>query len=123
MAGWRLLFDLDSCDERLTKGLADLGWNCAAGNALGLEEWDDPDILARAAAEERAVYTCNRVDFARLHEAWMQEGRSHAGIVVRFPQKASSERQLAALLRIHQVYGDNISNQLVWANADILNGA
>lgn len=38
----------------------------------------DPDVLAMAAAEDRAVLTLNRRDFIRLHA----QNQAHAGIIV-----------------------------------------
>jgi len=39
---------------------------------------DDPDVLAFAIAQNRAVLTCNRWDYIRLHT----RVRPHAGIIV-----------------------------------------
>src|SRR5437660_12604071 len=43
---------------------------------------EDPDQLATAVAADRAVVTHNRLDFEHLHEAYLQEGRSHSGIII-----------------------------------------
>src|SRR5215213_6317877 len=42
------------------------------------ESTPDPDVLALASAEGRAVLTLNRKDFYRLHE----QNAAHAGIIV-----------------------------------------
>jgi hypothetical protein len=42
------------------------------------ESTPDPDVLALATSESRAVLTLNRKDFYRLHEG----NQAHAGIVV-----------------------------------------
>jgi hypothetical protein len=51
-------------------------------------------VLARAAADQRAVVTLNRRDFIRLHE----QGAAHAGVVV-----CTADNNFQALAtRIHQ---------------------
>jgi hypothetical protein len=42
------------------------------------ESTSDPDVLALATSEGRAVLTLNRKDFYKLHE----KGQTHAGILV-----------------------------------------
>ena len=42
----------------------------------------DSEQLAFGAAAGRVVLTHNRIHFERLHRDWLQEGRSHAGILV-----------------------------------------
>ena len=82
-----------------------------------MEEWLDEEILAAAVADERVVYTCNKVHFARLHSAWNVAGREHFGIIIRVPQRANPEQQLRALVRLRATYGEDISHQLLWARA------
>ena len=43
---------------------------------------DDPDQLSSAVAADRAMVTHNRLDFEDLHEEYLLEGRSHAGIII-----------------------------------------
>lgn len=53
----------------------------------------DESQLAWAAGEDRTLITFNVAHFARLHTAWLQQGRSHAGIIV------SSQRPLGDTIR------------------------
>jgi Domain of unknown function (DUF5615) len=59
----------------------------------------DEEILDYAAAEGRVLYTCNIADFSRLHAAWLNEGRSHAGLVL-CRQQYSIGEQLRRVLRL-----------------------
>lgn len=113
--GWRLLHDVDSCNERLIRHLSRLGWDCVATNVLETAEKSDEELLRLAVRQGRIVYTANEVDFARIHARWQRTGLSHHGIVVRNPQRASAEQQLAALVALRARYGQDISNQLLWA--------
>ena len=117
MAGWRLLFDIDSTNLRLAAHLFAHGWDCSPAIDRGWAEMDDQDILAAAADEGRVVYTANKVDFARLSAQWSRQGRFHAGIIIRVPQWATAEQQLAALEKLASTSPADISNQLLWAVA------
>ncbi len=60
----------------------------------------DEDQLAYATSVSRAVYTGNYVDFARLHQTWLREGRHHAGIIVLRRQATDIGTQVRALVRL-----------------------
>ena len=42
----------------------------------------DSDQLDFAVGNERAIITLNREDFEALHEEWLEQGKSHFGIIV-----------------------------------------
>jgi Domain of unknown function (DUF5615) len=42
----------------------------------------DQSQLLWAAQAQRALFTFNVADFARLHHQWMTQGRHHAGVIV-----------------------------------------
>jgi len=70
----------------------------------------DPQVLAFATAQGRAVLTFNRRDFVRLHRQTVPAG-SHAGIIV-----CTKDDDVVALAqRIHQaiVSLPSLTNQLV----------
>lgn len=81
----------------------------------------DSDVLQAAVAEGRALLTENARDFAVLHRQWMDEGKTHLGIVLTsqrsLPRRKSSPRPLVAalrsLLRAHPS-DDALRDQLVW---------
>lgn len=47
----------------------------------------DADLLAEAAADERAVVTENVRDFLPLVRMWVAEGRGHAGLLLTHPRR------------------------------------
>ena len=60
----------------------------------------DQEQLEYAAAEERAIYSFNVGHFCRLHAEFLDQGRSHAGIVLAQQQRFSVGEQLRRLLKI-----------------------
>jgi len=60
----------------------------------------DTDQLAFAVSQERSLYTANKADFARLHNAYMIAEQSHAGIVICTWQEMPPERQVRRLLEL-----------------------
>lgn len=59
------------------EALRQLGHDVLTAQQDGRTATPDPDILARAHALGRALLTCNRRDYERLH----QQGASHSGIL------------------------------------------
>jgi predicted nuclease of predicted toxin-antitoxin system len=81
-------------------------------NALGLP---DEAQLARAAAEGRALVTCNFDDFLLLARSWQLGGQPHAGVVISYHQYR--RRELGLLLRtvlafLETVDAENLRNSV-----------
>lgn len=74
------LFADENMPEPVVVELTRLGHDVLTVRAAGYAEqsWPDPEVLAFATHERRAVVTLNRKDFLRLH----RETPLHAGIVV-----------------------------------------
>jgi len=87
-------------DEDVTPVLARLlrerGYDVVSAIDYGHLEWQDEAHLEYAVQEERALFTYNIRDFARLHQRWRLEGREHYGIIV---SSQFSFRELGELLR------------------------
>jgi predicted nuclease of predicted toxin-antitoxin system len=60
----------------------------------------DPEQLAFAAAENRAIYTFNVADFVRLHTAFLAESKSHAGIILADRTRHSVGEQIRRTLHL-----------------------
>jgi predicted nuclease of predicted toxin-antitoxin system len=74
--------------------LRDLGHDVLTVQATGNAGKSDPDVLAFAIADSRAVLTQNRRDFVKLHRAQP----NHAGMII-----CSDDQNFAQLAeRIHQ---------------------
>ena len=99
-----LLMDHDSLDDDLSAILSGVGWDIVKTSLLGLARARDDEILAFATASGRTVYTANYGDYARLHAAWMRDGRIHSGIIVRTFQQLSIGSQVRALHAIDATF-------------------
>jgi hypothetical protein len=101
MASLRLYMDEDASEHAVISGLRARGVDVltsAEANQLGTS---DADQLEFAKDQGRAIYTFNASDFARLHRECLEQGRSHAGIIVIPEQRYSigeKIRRLAALV-------------------------
>jgi uncharacterized protein with PIN domain len=69
------------------------GYDAVSTPDEGRQQNSDESQLSWAAAEERTLITFNVAHFTRLHKAWLQQGKSHAGIIV------SSQRPLGDTVR------------------------
>jgi predicted nuclease of predicted toxin-antitoxin system len=84
----------------------------------------DPDLLAFATNERRALVTENVADFAELHRAAITTGRRHYGLIVtsprQFPRTARAigrlVRALDSLLDNHPA-DDDLERQTWWLEA------
>ena len=58
------------------------GFDALSAYEAGNAALDDPDQLAFATSQGRAILTCNAKDFAPLMEEWWDQGRKHYGVIV-----------------------------------------
>ncbi len=89
----RLLLD-EMIGPRVAHELRERGLDVAAVvERTDLRALPDDAVLEAAREEERVLVTRNIADFARLHQRWLAEGRTHPGLVLvsgqSFPQNRS----------------------------------
>lgn len=78
----------------------------------------DDEQLEWATMQGRVIYTCNRGDFFRLHSEWLEEGRSHAGIIFGHQQRFSVGEQLRRLLKLIETKSaEEMQNQIEFLSA------
>jgi hypothetical protein len=77
-----LYFDEDSAHEDLLDALRANGFDVASAKTEGMLGRADETQLEFAQSLGRIVITSNVRDYQKLHTAWMQEGRTHCGIVI-----------------------------------------
>jgi predicted nuclease of predicted toxin-antitoxin system len=75
------LYADENFDARVVTELRQRGHDVRTVQEAGRRGRDDPSVLADATAEGRAVLTCNRRHFLRLH----RQSTAHAGIIVCTP--------------------------------------
>lgn len=108
-----LLYADENFHLRVVEELRRLGHDVLTAQQAGQahQSIPDPQVLAFAAANDRAVLTFNSWHFVGLHNRTMQAGGSHAGIVVCTPDGNVAalarriDQQIAAL--------PSLTNQLV----------
>jgi hypothetical protein len=99
----RFYFDEDSTARGLMRALAARGLDVTNAVDAGFAGRPDSFHLGHAASEGRVLYTFNVGDFHRLHEAWLEEGRIHSGLVLVPQQVYSIGEQMRRLLRLNRV--------------------
>jgi predicted nuclease of predicted toxin-antitoxin system len=108
--------DEDSSGDALTAVLRSTGLDVVTAYEVGLERTDDAVLLEWAARESRVVVTANKLDFLRLSLEWAEAGRSHAGIVIRYPNQAP-EVLAARAIAEELLDRDDCTDLVLWANA------
>ncbi len=95
-----LYIDEDAMDNDLVSALRSRGVDVSSALDADMIEVPDSEHLAFAAAQGRVLCSFNVADFYSLHAQWLQEGRSHAGMILAPQQRFSVGEQLRRLLRL-----------------------
>lgn len=114
----RLYLDEDSMDQRLVQALRARGMDVQTALEAGLIARPDEEHLAYAAQQGRVLYTFNVADFYQLHARFLEQGRSHAGLVLAAQQRYSVGEQMRRLLRLRGQYtADEMEDRVVFLTA------
>jgi len=97
----RFYFDEDSENRALLKALRLRSVDVTSAGDAGLRGQSDEEQLSWAVEQGRVLFTHNVGDFCRLHDQFLREGRSHAGIVVAEQGHSVGER-LRRLLKLNE---------------------
>lgn len=65
----------------IAEELRNKGHDAVAAVERGWDREDDEPLLARCAAEQRALVTNNVADFTAIAQSWTAQGRQHAGLI------------------------------------------
>jgi hypothetical protein len=95
-----LYLDEDVMRRSLVFGLRARNVDVLTATEAGMLNRGDPDQLNVASASRRVLYSYNVDDYCILHQKWLSEGRSHAGIVVAQQQRYSVGEELRRLMRL-----------------------
>lgn len=89
------------------------GCSAETTQEAGYTDQTDRRQLAYAAEHERALLTHNRTDFEALHRGYLEEERTHHGIILanRRPPHKLTKRLLSLL---DQVTADELKTQLLY---------
>ena len=78
----RLYLDEDAQRNSLVRALRARQVDLLTAQEAGQMGVTDPVQLAYAAEQRRVLFTLNRGDFVKLHIAYLESNRQHAGIIV-----------------------------------------
>ena len=78
----KLYLDEDSSSRALAKALRIRGIDLLDIHDTDLFGVPDEDQLTFAAQNQRTIFTFNVRDFVILHTQWIEQGKSHSGIIV-----------------------------------------
>lgn len=96
----RLYLDDDSLDKVLVKALRDNTIDVVTTREARMAGRDDEEHLAYAAERGRVLCSFNTRDFCRIHRDWMDQNRSHSGIILAQQRRYSPGEQMRRILRI-----------------------
>jgi hypothetical protein len=96
----RLFLDEDSMDRKLAAAFRRRGVDVLTALEAGMSERDDVDLLEHATSLGRVVYTFNIGDFSRIHAAYQQQGKTHAGLIFARQKQYSVGEQLRRLMKL-----------------------
>ena len=108
---------LDECIDRLVvDDLRRRGFDVLTALEAGRGQFPDQAQIEYATSVGRVILSFNRMDFRRLHLAFVQTGRPHGGIIVLPQTRSIPRRQIRAALLL-EWFGITVSNHshlMVW---------
>jgi hypothetical protein len=96
----RLYVDEDAMDSDLVSALILRGIDTITVRDKQTQGQTDEQQLRFAAEQGRAIYTFNQKDFMALHSRFLQQGLSHAGIIVAPQGRYSVGEQMRRLVHL-----------------------
>jgi hypothetical protein len=96
----RLHIDEDAMDADLVQALRLRGVDVATPHETGTRGYSDERQLEVAAAQGRALYSFNIKDYMPIHSRFLEQGKSHAGIVLAAQSRYSIGEQLRRILSL-----------------------
>lgn len=113
-----LYIDEDSGDRHLAQALRARGVDVLTAQEAGMVEQSDEAHLEYATAHGRVLYSFNRGDFLRLHSACLQQGKTHAGILLARQQHYSVGEQMRRVLQIMAMrHSEDMTNRVEFLSA------
>lgn len=103
----------ENLSPRLAAQLRRNGFDVVASQEVGMRSRSDPEQMAFACSQQRAILTYNIRDFVKLHREYVANEQEHWGIII--------SRRLSFGLLIHHliplfnsISAEELKNQLRW---------
>jgi uncharacterized protein DUF5615 len=100
MSQVRLYLDEDAMRRSLVFALRSRNVDVLTAAEADMINREDHEHLSKASASNRVLYSFNAADYCVLHQAWISEGRVHAGIIVAPQQRYPVGEELGRLMRL-----------------------
>ena len=114
----RLYIDEDAMAHRLSQELRMRGVDVTTALDEGMIERGDREHLEHATQQRRVLYSFNIGDYYQLHTEYLQQAKSHAGIILAQQQRYGLGEQLRRLLRIIAVRSpEDMQNNIEFLSA------
>jgi predicted nuclease of predicted toxin-antitoxin system len=114
----RLYMDEDVMSRGLVKALRTRGAEIVVASEIGMSHKADEEHLAYAAQQGLVLYTYNTKDYMALHVSYLQEGKSHSGLIFGDQQRYSIGEQMRRLLAIVSARSaETMQNQVEFLSA------
>jgi hypothetical protein len=101
-------------DQRFIKALRARGVDVTSVGELETISSSDQEQLTLATELQRVLYTFNVGDFCQLYSIYLQEKRSHAGIIISSQDYSIGEQMRRVLKLIAAKSGEDMINKLVF---------
>ena len=114
----RYHLDEDCQSAALAAALRQHGIEVVTTNEANIVGMDDDAQLEHAARQHAAIVTNNIRDYTMLHARWLNQGRTHAGIVL-FPQQEYSIGEVVRRLsHLHRTFSaEQMRGRIEWLSA------
>ena len=96
----RLYIDEDSMSHALVRALRSRNVDVITAFEAGMIECEDSQHLVFAANQNRVLYTFNVGDYYALHTAFIEQNRSHAGLILARQQHYSVGEQMRRVSKL-----------------------
>jgi len=106
-----LLYIDEDVHKNLAEELRQRGFDAISALEVGMMEVHDPQHLAFAVSQGRAVLSFNRGDFVRLHRQYMERGWEHYAIIVS-PQYPIGETLRRVVRLMETLSAEDMMNRL-----------
>lgn len=115
-----LYIDEDSMKQALVIALRNSGVDVITASDVKRTGYLDEEQLAWATQQVRVLYSANVKDFCRINSTLMEQGESHAGIILVQQQRYSVGELLRGILNLMATKSaEDMRNQLVFLGAYI----
>jgi Domain of unknown function (DUF5615) len=114
----RLYIDEDAMNADLVRALRLRGVDVASAWESGTRGYSDEHQLEFAAMQGRALYSFNVKDYMPMHARFMEQQKSHAGIILTSQRQYSIGEQLRRLLSlVADMSAEDMRDQVVFLSA------